>query len=285
MSRELKVAIQGGLASFHEMATQQFFRDHAYSLHCCRSFRQLCDALVQERVDFGVMAIENSVAGGILANYSLLRDRPLRIVGETYLQVHQHLLALPGQTLAQIRQVRSHPMALLQCSEFLAAHPHLMCSETHDTAESAREIRERGLRGVAAIAGTLAAERYGLTTVVRNIENEKENYTRFLVLQKGAPEVTAAGNKASLSFQVRHEVGALAAALDVLRREGLNLDLIQSLPIPGQPHRYSFHVDVEWPQGGRFEAALAALSKTTLELRLLGIYEAAPSPWNESQKQ
>lgn len=276
----MKIAIQGGKASFHDMVTRQYFKDQPVELVECRTFRQQCSYLIEGTVDFVVMAIENSLAGGILPNYSLLERFPFKIIGERYLHIKQNLMALPGQTLQDITLVRSHPMALHQCSEFLEQHPHLHGEETHDTADSAREIREQMLTGVAAIAGQLAAELYQMEILAESIENIKDNYTRFLVLSKNGQSRPETANKASLSFHVMHHVGALADVLDVFRDHKVNLALIQSIPIPGKPDEYAFHVDVEWHDANHYDQAIAVAAKITREFKILGEYCSGEKPYD-----
>lgn len=279
----MKVAIQGGQASFHHMAAQQYFNEQPFELAECRTFRQLCQVLQCGEADIAVMAIENSLVGSILPNYALLQEYPFQIIGETYLHIQQNLIALPGQSLKDIHFVRSHPMALLQCSEFLEQHPHLRALETFDTAESAREIREKLLAGVAAIAGKLAAERYQLTILAEEIENVKQNYTRFLILSREAlREKGAMADKASLNFHLKHRVGALAEALDIFRRCGLNLTLIQSLPIPGRPSEYAFQVDLEWEERQGLEEGIEALRRLSNQIQILGIYPKGALPHDYS---
>lgn len=271
----MKIAIQGGAASFHDMAAREHFTNSEIDFIHCRTFKQQCNKLANGHADFAVMAIENSLAGSILPNYGLLEEFPIIIVGEIYLQIQQHLMALPGQQLSDIESVRSHPMALHQCSDFLETHSQIRSVETHDTAESADEIRKKNLQGVAAIASSLAAERYQLAILAESIENDKLNYTRFLVLEKengGAPQ--GLSNKASLVFYVQDTVGALADVLDIFRDCSLNLALIQSTPIMGRPDEYAFHVDVNWQRENDFAKALQKISPLTKELKVLGKYRA-----------
>ncbi|MFQ5676778.1 MAG: prephenate dehydratase [bacterium] len=280
----MKIAIQGGLASFHDMAARAYFPDFEIDIIECRTFRQQCSALTNGLADYAVMAIENSLAGSILPNYALLENFPVKIVGEVYLQIHQHLMAFPGQRLTDIESVRSHPMALHQCSEFLESQMQIRSVETHDTAESAAEIRKKKLKRVAAIASRLAAERYQLEILAQSIENDNQNYTRFLVLEKEQTKKhLETPNKASLMFHVKDEVGALADVLDVFRDRALNLALIQSTPIMGRPDEYAFHVDVTWQQQDDFTKALQDISRLTRELKILGKYRAGTKPNGKEQ--
>ena len=275
----MKIAIQGGEASFHDMAAREHFMGSEIDLIECWTFRQQCTALAKGHADCAVMAIENSLAGSILPNYGLLEELPIIIVGEIYLRIQQHLMALPGQSLSDIESVRSHPMALHQCSGFLETHSQIRSIETHDTAESAGEIREKNLQGVAALASSLAAERYQLAILAESIENDKLNYTRFLVLEKENSRVNPSlSNKASLVFHVGDKIGALADVLDIFRDCLLNLALIQSTPIMGRPDEYAFHVDVNWQRENDFAKALQKISPLTKELKVLGKYQAGTKP-------
>lgn len=274
----IRIAIQGGVASFHDMAARQYFSSEKIEIYPCRTFRGVCEALLNNEANRAVMAIENSLNGSILPNYALLSEFPFAITGEIYMRIQQNLMALPGQSLADIQTVRSHPIALIQCSDYLENHPHLKPQESHDTAESAREIHDQQLTGVAAIAGKLAADLYDLYILEESIENVKKNYTRFIVLEKTDPILGMESNKASLGFHVRHEVGALASVITAFAGNGLNLGLIQSVPIPGHPDEYAFHVDVEWQQKEAFSTAIKEIDQLTTDLRILGIYTAGVRP-------
>ncbi len=274
----MKIAIQGGPASFHHIAAENYFDQFDLDLICCDRFPQVCTALAENRADAAVMAIENTSAGSILPNCSLPIHHSLAIVGETYLRVEHNLMALPGQVLDDIATVRSHPMALLQCAGFLRDHPKLRSLESFDTAESAREIRETLMLGVAAIASTKASNLYDLEILAPGIETEKRNFTRFLILSRESAAAPTAADKATLSFLTRHTPGALVAVLDIFSRMNLNLTLIQSVPLPGRPYEYSFYVDVEWSDREIFERALYELRAATLELHIVGIYQKGLRP-------
>lgn len=280
--KTIKLAIQGGRASFHDLASRHAFPDNQLELIPCWTFRKQMQTLVEAEADYAVMAIENTLAGSILPNYFLLERSPVVIIGEVYLKIEQNLMTLPGQKLAEIEFVKSHPIALHQCSDFLEAHPHLRGIETYDTAESAREIREQGQMAVAAIASEFAAQVYELEILAASIENVKENYTRFLVLSRrdDAPTVSSVANKASLSFNVLHKVGALAQVMNVFRDNGLNVCLIQSVPIPGKPDEYSFHVDVEWLERPDYDEAIIVLKAVTRNLKILGEYRSGSKPYH-----
>lgn len=275
-----RVAIQGGQASFHDMAARQYFADCPIELSECRTFRRLCIELAENLVDYALMAVENSLSGSILPNYALLQEFPFRITGETYLRIRQNLMALPSQGLSDIKNIRSHPVALQQCSDFLEKHPQIRCIESFDTAESAREISEKNLKGVAAIASTRAAQMYGLEILAESIEDVKQNYTRFVVLTADQGHCDYFADKASISFHVRHEVGALAKVLSIFRDNSINLGLIQSTPIPGKPYEYSFHVDVEWQDRNHFAHAVQQVRETATQLRILGEYKSGVKPYS-----
>jgi prephenate dehydratase len=266
------ISIQGGHASFHDVVAQNYFAPQNIQILPCMTFQRVFASVKNQEADFGVLAIENSLAGTILGNYSLLHDYPVSIIGEAYLPIEQNLLALPGQTVMDIRVVRSHPMALLQCSNFLEEHPHMQALEAADTAESAREIREHNLTGVAAVASRAAAARYGLDILEERIENYKENYTRFLIISRTAGHATGS-NKASVNFRLHHRAGELAKILDVFRDLNINLSLIQSIPILSKPSEFTILLDLEWHHYADFEKAIAQVEPLTVETKILGIYK------------
>jgi prephenate dehydratase len=273
MRKTLRIAIQGEKGSFHDLAARQYFSSDKLHILPCKTFHAVCRQVSESAADFGIMAIENSLAGSILPNYALIQEFNFTITGEQYLNIEHHLMALPDQALTDIKTVRSHPMALMQCSRFLEEHSYLQQIEWDDTAGSARQISELREKGVAAIASQLAAEMSGLKILARNIEDLKINYTRFFIFSKHKDIQNLTGNKASLSFRIGHYVGSLAAFLNIFSQNHLNLTLIQSVPIPGCPDEYRFHVDVEWHDHADFTAALNHTKKNTQEVHILGIYE------------
>ena len=273
MHTQIKIAIQGGPASFHDVVTQKYFTGQQVNILPCMSFRRVFNCLTAGEADYGVIAIENSLAGSILGNYSLLHDYPVSIIGEAYLPIQQNLLALPGQQPADIRVVRSHPMALLQCTSYLEAHPHMQAIEAADTAESAREIREHNLSGIAAIASQAAAALYDLEVIEPAIEDYKDNYTRFLVISPETDQAQAQGNKASVNFRLHHRAGELAKILDVFRNQDINLSLIQSIPIPGKKTEFTILLDLEFTDETAFRVAMAQVEPMTVEIKILGIYK------------
>lgn len=274
----MKIAIQGGQASFHHAAALQYFTGLTVDLVECSLFSQVCDALAENRANYGIMAIENTVAGTILPNYLLLIEYSLHVVGETHLRIDQNLMALSGQTLADIHTARSHPMALLQCSGFFHDHPAIKPQEAFDTADSAKEIRRDNLKGVAAIAGRLAAELYELEILAPNIENEHTNYTRFLVLSKEKASFVSEPNKATITFSIPHEPGALVDVLKIFGDLGCNLTLIQSVPLAGKPYEYAFCVDFEYEGDKMLQECLNRIRICTDALTLLGAYRRGDKP-------
>lgn len=266
-----RVAIQGIKASFHEEAAFKFFGQDIKTVEC-NSFKQTCEALKSHRADFTVMAIENSIAGSLLPNYSLLREYHFAIVGEVYLPIQLHLLALPGVEFEQIKYVQSHPVALRQCVDFLDEFPQLQVIESNDTAACAKRIREEDLRDTAAIANTLAARLYGLEVLERRIESNKKNYTRFLILAND-PIHTEKNNKASLCFQVGNQAGSLAQVLNIFSEQYINLSKIQSMPILGKRNEYNFYVDIEWEKQENYDTAIRKVLRYTTNFSIMGEYQ------------
>lgn len=270
------IAIQGYTGSFHEMAARSFFGNGVQVLPCA-TFRQVVKcAGDKKQTQGGIMAIENSIAGSILPNYQLLQKSNLSITGEVYLQIKQHLMVGRGVKLEDIREVHSHPMAILQCTEFLDRHNWKLV-ETEDTALSAKYVRQHNARHIAAIAGKLAATLYDLDIIAPNIHTQKNNYTRFLVVQPaqmaaGQPTVTGEG-KASVSFKTDHSRGSLAKVLSAIADGGINLSKLQSFPIPGGEFQYFFYADLEFDSSGQLQAVLAQMRSLTKELQIQGIYQ------------
>lgn len=271
--RKLKVAIQGIATSFHEVAAQTYFGDSIESVECL-SFHALCESLKKEESDFAVMAIENSIAGSILPNYFLLQEFHFSIIGEVYLPIHMHLLALPGVKMSDIKSIESHPMAIRQCNDFLFRLRNVEIRESDDTAVSARKVKENKLTNTAAIANEHAAKKFGLQILEKRIETNKKNFTRFLILAKGR-QTTHDSNKASLCFEVANEVGSLAEALMTLKKNLINLTKIQSIPIVGKPSEYSIHIDVEWKKRKNYDTALQEILRQVRNLNVLGEYKSA----------
>lgn len=272
-SKKIKVAIQGLATSFHEVAALTYFQQPIERIECL-TFHKLCNSLAQGEADYAVMAIENSIAGSILSNYFLLQQHHFNIEGELYLPIHMHLLVLPGTQLKDIDCIESHPMAIHQCAEFIHALNGVQIRESNDTALSARRVKELKLKNTAAIANELAAKKYGLKILERRIETHKKNFTRFLVLSRTSSD-KANANKASLSFEVKNEVGSLADALMTFKTNRINLSKIQSIPVIGKPSEYSIHIDVEWKRRKDYEEALRKVLRQVKNLNVLGEYKKA----------
>ena len=281
MNRTLKIAIQGAAASFHHQAAKEYFQKEVELLECV-SFVQVCEALRQGKVDNAVMAIENTFTGSLLPNYGLLQNYPLHIVGEHYLHIAQHLMALPGQSIDEIEFVHSHPIALNQCNLFLEQHPHMTAVEKFDTAASAKEIARGQLMGVAAIAGDHAAELYELEILAYEIENLKQNHTRFLVLSRDGKEAVEEPNKASICLEAAHKVGSLMEVLQIFHQHLINITKIQSVPILEKPYQYQFHLDVEWGPETNLHQAMEDLEKVTFSQRVLGSYKKGAKSYDYS---
>ncbi len=264
------VAIQGGPASFHDIAARQLLGE--VQIVDCAEFRQVCEKVVNGQVDLGLMAIENAIAGSILSNYKLMDEYPsLHVVGEIKLRVQLDLMALPGQKIEDIGRVMSHYMALLQCEEFLGQYPDIEVEKYHDTADSALWIQDHQEQGVAAIASTRAAELYGMEVLASSIETEKMNYTRFLLLSTDRDRVKRSDrNKAMLSFQTSHSIGSLAKALQVVVDHKLNLTKIQSVPVLGKPDEYRFYLDCTWEEYGQYATCLNRLKELVDRPIILG---------------
>jgi prephenate dehydratase len=268
------IAIQGHAGSFHEMAARSFFGNGVQVLPCT-TFRQVVkSASDKKQTQGGIMAIENSIAGSILPNYQLLQKSNLAITGEVYLQIKQHLMVNKGVALEDIREVHSHPMAILQCTDFLDRH-HWKLVETEDTALSAKYLRQHKARHIAAIAGKLAATLYDLDIIAPNIHTQKNNYTRFLVVQpkQGEQAAVTGEGKASVSFKTDHSQGSLARVLAVIADGGINLSKLQSFPIPGGHFQYFFYADLEFDSPDQLQAVLEQMRPLTNELQIQGIYQ------------
>jgi prephenate dehydratase len=266
-----KVAIQGIATSFHEIAALTYFSAPIQTVECL-TFHQLCENLNNGQADFAVMAIENSIAGSILPNYFLLQSYHFSIIGELYLPIHMHLLALPGVKLSDLKCIESHPMAIRQCSEFIHSLNGVEIRESDDTALSAKRVSELKLKDTGAIANEFAAKKFGLEILEKRIETHKKNFTRFLVLSRRNIDQVES-NKASLSFEVANEVGSLAEALMTFKNNNINLTKIQSIPIIGKPSEYSIHIDIEWGKRKHYEDAMRHVLRQVKNLNVLGEYK------------
>ncbi len=269
----IKVSIQGYEGSFHQMAARQYFGKEVAVIPCA-TFREVIKiASNKKESDGGVMAIENSIAGSILPNYTLLQKSNLKIVGEVYLPIKQHLLVNPGVKLEDIKEVHSHPMAIQQCMDYLDKF-HWKLVDTDDTALSAKHIHQHKSKHIAGIAGKLAAELFNLQILVPNIHTQKNNYTRFLMLQR-TDEVTIAANanKASLNFETDHSKGSLAKVLTKIAEGGINLSKLQSMPIAGTNFTYSFHADMEFDHADQFNEVIKKMKSLTAQIKIFGVYK------------
>jgi len=268
----MRIAIQGGPASFHDIAARKFFGAGAQTVECS-TFRELCEQLKTQQVDYAVMAIENSIAGSILGNYTLMKEYHFSIIGEIQLRIEQNLMVLPEVKLKDIKRVMSHYMALMQCEEFLIGQPQITeREEYHDTADSAKYIKEHQAKETAAIASRYAAELYGMNIVAESIETVKENFTRFMVLTNDKKYKVVGSTKATLSFQLPDRVGALTDVLKVIVDNKINLTKIQSIPILGKPSEYTFYVDCEWQNYEDFKKSIVINSMVN-DLQILGEYK------------
>jgi prephenate dehydratase len=235
-------------------------------------------SLKDRQSNYGIMAIENSLAGSILPNYSLIINTRMHITGEIYLRIKQNLVALPGVKIADLKEVYSHPMAILQCQEFFDSYPGIRVIESIDTALSAKEIGEKRLHDTGAISSQMAAEKFGLEILARSIETNKMNYTRFLILAENGVKIPAEEvNKASIYFTVAHKFGSLSKILSILSYYEINLAKIQSMPIPGKDWEYMFYVDVEINDYEMYRKSLDAIRPFTPSLGILGEYKKGQS--------
>ena len=266
-----RIAIQGIAGSFHEDAAVKYFNEEIEVIEC-KSFTKVCELIDSDNVDFAVMAIENSIAGSLLQNYSLIRDYHLRIIGEIYIHIQMNLMVLPGTERKDIREIYSHPVSFLQCNEYLEKYfPEVERKELGDNAKVAKIISTENISYAAAISNLRSAELYGLHIIDRGIESNKKNYTRFLILSKhGNP--TKGTNKASICFEVGHFYGALAKVLNIFAENKINLNKIQSVPIIGKPNEYTMHVDIEWENPDNYDKAIHQVLKNTSSLSILGEY-------------
>ncbi len=266
----LKIAIQGYEGCFHHIAANEYFgRD--IDIMPQDTFRGVAAAVKRGDADMGMMAIENSIAGSIIANYSILQDANLQVAGEIYLPIKQNLMVLPDVGLDDIREVESHPMALLQCIDYLDVRPWKLI-ESEDTALSARHIAEKGLRHTAAVASELAAEMFGLKIIAPEINTIKSNYTRFMVLKRHDHNIDPQADKASLYFKTDHREGSLLRALSQL--QGINLSKLQSYPIPSEPWHYLFHIDLEFGCLDDYIRNLDRLQAAAEEVHVYGVYRS-----------
>lgn len=273
-----RVAIQGYSGCFHEEAARRFYfslGEDDLQIVECDTFGGLYEELDAGRADAAVMAIENTVSGGLIPNFDLLRKNPRKIKGEVFLRIEQNLMALPGQRLEDIREVRTHYMAINQTREFFKDWPQIRLVESEDTAKSAAQVAREGLAGVGAVASRLAAQLYGLEIIAPGIETYKQNFTRFLIMDDSLEVPQEKIDKASLCFTLPHTPGSLAHILTILSFYEMNLTRIQSLPIPGRQWQYFFYADIKFAAYERYQQALAAVRPLIDEFQILGEYSSA----------
>lgn len=272
-----KVAIQGIAGSFHDIAAREYFRGEEIEIVACRTFQEVFEATKADNTLIAAVAIENTIAGSLLQNHNLLKESGMKIVGEQKLRIKHNLVALPGQDISEITEAYSHPIALMQCQDFLGKHPNIKAIESDDTASSAKRLAESKQLGHAAICGELAAEIYGLEIIAKGIETNKRNFTRFLIAADPwmADELNKGKfpNKASLAFALPHEEGSLAKVLSILSYYGVNLTKIQSLPIIGREWEYMFYIDLHFENYVKYTQAISAVGPLTKDLQILGEYE------------
>ncbi len=272
-----RVAIQGIAGCFHDIAAREYFRDEEIEVVDCETFKDVFETLKKDPSVLGAVAIENTIAGSLLGNHKLLQESGLKIAGEQKLRIKHNLVALPGQRIEDIHEVHSHPIALMQCQDFLKKNKHIKAIESDDTASSARRVANEGKMGVGAICGELAAEIYGLEILERGIETNKRNFTRFLIV--GDPWVVEdlnkgkSPNKASLVFTLPHEEGSLAKVLSILSYYGLNLSKIQSMPLIGREWEYQFFISLSFNNYLHYTQAITAVTPLLKDLQILGEYQ------------
>ena len=270
----MKIAIQGIEGSFHDEAVQKLFPNEKVDLVMCDSFDGVTQSVRNKKADFGVLAIENTITGSLLPNYNLVEKGDFEILDEVFLNIQMYLMALETESIIDIFEVHSHPVALLQCRAYLRkSPPQFKIIEGNDTASEAKRIRENNLQGVAAIAGKQVAERYGLKILDSNIQDIKENHTRFVLIgNRGTSATKKVPNKASIRFQLGHEVGTLSKALQIMALHNINLTKIQSLPVLGTPWKYAFFVDVTFLDPQDFYSATESLKQFVKNFKILGMY-------------
>ncbi len=273
---DLRVAIQGVAGCFHDAAAREYFEGQDIETVPCETFNEMFNLLKSDASMLGILAIENTIAGSLLQNHELLRQSNMTIVGEYKKYISHSIAALPGQSIDDIAEVNSHPMALRQCEQYLQLHPKMKMVETYDTAGSAKMIAENNLVGHAAICGRYAAELYGLDVLEDDIQTNKRNFTRFLVVTDpcNATEFknSKAVDKASIAFTLPHSQGSLSAVLVIFSFYGMNLTKIQSLPIIGREWEYRFYVNLTFNDYTRYRQSIDAVRPLISDFKILGEY-------------
>ena len=276
-----RIAIQGGLGSYHDIAAHKYFKNEEIELICCRTFEEVFQEMQKDNTVLGMIAIENTIAGSLLHNYELLRESGATIIGEHKLRISHSIMCLPEDDWKDLKEVNSHPVALAQCHNFLQSHPELKVVETEDTARSAENIRLNQWRGHAAIGSKYAAELYNMKVLQEGIETNKHNFTRFLVSCDPwmASELKDRSkiNKASIVFCLPHNEGSLSKVLSIFSFYNINLTKIQSLPIIGREWEYQFYVDVMFTDYLRYKQSIDAVTPLTQALKILGEYAEGES--------
>ncbi|NPA68929.1 MAG: prephenate dehydratase [Chlorobi bacterium] len=267
-----KVAIQGIKGAFHEEAAVKYYKNKKIEIVPCVTFSELTEAVENGKADTGIMAVENTIAGSILPNYSLIENSDLRITGEIYIRIVQNLIG-NTENINNIKEVYSHPMALYQCGSFFKNHPGIRLIESFDTAISAKHIADSGEKNTAAVASSFAAKRYNLKIIAKNIEDNKLNYTRFFELKRKPDKKPEKINKASVCFTLSNKKGSLASILSVLAYYEINLHKIQSHPIIGKPWKYSFYADLVFDSKKKYKQAKKAVIPLTTNFKVLGEYK------------
>lgn len=270
------IAIQGYRGCFHQEAAAKYFNSKELTVLECDTFNKLGEAISNEVAPVAIMAIENSIAGSILQNYRILRENDFTIVGEVFLRIVHNLMALPGETIKELKEASSHPMAINQCLQFFKKHPHIKLVESHDTALSAKVVSEQKLRGYAAIASKTAAQLYGLEILNESIETSKVNYTRFFIIQKNEGVINHDEvNKASIYLRVLDKPGCLLKVLKIIEDQNTNISKLQSYPVLGKISEYFFHLDLEFAHYEQYKKIMDRLQDVTMELKELGSYKKA----------
>lgn len=273
-----KIAIQGIKGSFHDIAAHQYFNNDDVELICCDTFEEIFQQMRDDYSRLGLMAIENTIAGSLLHNYELLRESGMTIIGEHKLHIEHSIMCLPEDDWSTITEVNSHPVALMQCRDFLSSHPEFKVVEAEDTAGAAEMISRKHLRGHAAICHAGAAPLYGLKVLEQGIEDNKHNFTRFLLMcdpwSADKMRDLHHTNKSSIVFTLTHEEGSLSQVLSIFSFYRINLTKIQSLPIIGREWEYMFYVDVSYDDYVRYRQSIEAVRPLLRELKILGEYNA-----------
>lgn len=276
-----KIAIQGEIGSFHDVASHCYFKGEDIELICCDTFEQVFEEMKKDSNVIALVAIENTIAGSLLHNYDLLRESGAQIIGEHKLRISHSLMCLPDEGWDDITEVNSHPVALMQCRDFLKKHPEMKIVETDDTAGSAKNIKEKGLKGHAAICSKAAAAIYGMKMLEEGIETNKHNFTRFLVLadpwQAEELSIPSESNKASIVFSLPHSEGSLSQVLSIFSFYKINLTKIQSLPIIGREWEYMFYIDIMYDDYTRYRQSIDAVRPLTKQMKILGEYKEGKS--------